>query len=261
MAHLQLLIDHLKDSSNFPIYKLYGAQGAKKNHATVEKINGTDTPFVIFATSKYAGEGLDIGALDTIVLAMPNSWKGIIFQTLGRLQRDLANKRELRVYDYIDILIPTFARMYQKRKKAYEKLNFKIQEDKTSRRSNVTLYEGNYHSILLKRSKQARHTMISAANLSPFLLWKLIYKNKDHCTVVLHSLSDFYQEKMQSASVSYTLTDNNIPECILFDNKELWLCSDKGFNSDHGIAVCISSPDTVAGFSKIIADEIHENKL
>ncbi len=261
VTHLQLLADHLKDSSSFPIYKLYGAQGAKKNHATVEKINDTDTPFVIFATSKYAGEGLDIGALDTIVLAMPNSWKGIIFQTLGRLQRDVTNKKELRVYDYVDILIPPFARMYQKRKKAYEKLNFKIQEDKTSRSSNVSLYEGNYHSILLKRSKQAKHAMISAANLSPFLLWKLIYKNKDHCTVVLHSLSDFYQKKMLSASVSYTLTDNNIPECILFDNKELWLCSDKGFNSDNGIAVCISSPDTVAGFSKIIADEIHEDKL
>ncbi|WP_424320503.1 hypothetical protein ACPD8N_07425 [Lacticaseibacillus chiayiensis] len=62
----------------------------------------TNEAYALIATGKYAGEGMDIGGIDTIILAMPFSWKGITVQFLGRMQRSLNTKPELRVYDYDD---------------------------------------------------------------------------------------------------------------------------------------------------------------
>lgn len=195
---------------------------------------------------------MDIGTLDTIILAMPNSWKGTIFQYLGRIQRNLDKKSELRVYDYVDMLIPSFAKMYQKRKSAYKDLGYKIQEDKNSRRPNVDLYEGSYQSAILKSLKDSTEVMIAASFMSPFIFWKIINSLKSEYKIVLGEISDFYAKKLKSYSISYTLSVDNMPECILIDNRELWLCSDKGFNSDKGIAVCITSSDTINGFRRII---------
>ena len=63
-------------------------------------------------TGSYIGEGFDDARLDTLFLAMPISWKGILQQYSGRLHRFHANKREVRVYDGADSLVPMLARMF-----------------------------------------------------------------------------------------------------------------------------------------------------
>ena len=42
---------------------------------------------VVVATGKYVGEGFDLPRLDTLMLALPVSWKGLIAQYAGRLHR------------------------------------------------------------------------------------------------------------------------------------------------------------------------------
>jgi hypothetical protein len=58
---------------------------------------------VILATGKYVGEGFDDSRLDTLFLTLPVSWRGTIAQYAGRLHRLYDGKREVRIYDYVDL--------------------------------------------------------------------------------------------------------------------------------------------------------------
>ena len=62
--------------------------------------------------------------LDTLLLAMPVSWKGLVAQYVGRLHREHAGKRDVIVYDYVDIHVDILERMYQKRLKAYAQVGY-----------------------------------------------------------------------------------------------------------------------------------------
>jgi len=87
-----------------------------------------DEPRVILATGSYLGEGFDDPRLDTLLLAMPISWKGTLQQYVGRLHRLHDNKSEVHVYDYADVMVPMLARMYKKRLAGYSALGYTIAE-------------------------------------------------------------------------------------------------------------------------------------
>ena len=81
---------------------------------------------VIIATGKYLGEGFDLPSLDTLFLVFPFSWKGMLTQYTGRLNRSYLGKKEILVYDYVDEKVPVLARMYGRRLKAYKSLGFTV---------------------------------------------------------------------------------------------------------------------------------------
>ena len=57
----------------------------------------------LFETAQLlVGEGFDHPALDTLVLAMPVSWKGTLQQYAGRLHRQHASKTDVRIIDFVD---------------------------------------------------------------------------------------------------------------------------------------------------------------
>ena len=87
-----------------------------------------DEPRVIIATGSCIGEGFDDARLDTLFLAWPISWKGTLQQYVGRLHRLHANKKIVRVYDYVDGQVPTLARMFVKRLRGYKSLGYVIEE-------------------------------------------------------------------------------------------------------------------------------------
>ena len=89
-------------------------------------ISDEEKPYVILSTNKYVGEGFDLPSLDTLFLTLPFSWEGNTKQYLGRLERGLSRKDELRVYDYVDIANDIFAKMYQKRVRVYKKLGYEF---------------------------------------------------------------------------------------------------------------------------------------
>ena len=80
----------------------------------------------VVATGKYIGEGFDSPRLDTLLLTMPISWKGTLAQYAGRLHRNYEGKNEVRIYDYVDLHIPTLERMYHKRLKGYGELGYQV---------------------------------------------------------------------------------------------------------------------------------------
>ena len=88
-----------------------------------------DERFVILATGKYIGEGFDESRLDTLFLTMPISWKGVLQQYAGRLQRVYEGKNIVKIYDYIDTNVPLLVKMCTKRFKGYKNLDYNIKEN------------------------------------------------------------------------------------------------------------------------------------
>jgi hypothetical protein len=84
---------------------------------------------LVLATGRYTGEGFDDVRLDTLFLTLPVSWKGTLVQYAGRLHRHHPEKREVRIYDYVDRNIPMLARMFEKRMKGYRALGYGDKSD------------------------------------------------------------------------------------------------------------------------------------
>jgi len=81
---------------------------------------------VILATGSFLGEGFDDARLDTLLLAQPISWRGRLTQFAGRLHRLYDGKKEVRIYDYVDMNVAVCSRMYEKRAKGYEAIGYKV---------------------------------------------------------------------------------------------------------------------------------------
>jgi very-short-patch-repair endonuclease len=93
--------------------------------ASLARIPETE-PRVILATGGFIGEGFDDPRLDTLLLALPVSWRGTVAQYVGRLHRLHDGKRAVRVYDYADLNVPMLARMFDRRCRGYEALGYTI---------------------------------------------------------------------------------------------------------------------------------------
>jgi superfamily II DNA or RNA helicase len=92
-----------------------------------------DAPRVLLSTGKLVGEGFDHPALDTLVLAMPVSWKGTLQQYAGRLHRDHVGKSSVRIIDFVDGDHPTLLRMWDKRRRGYRAMGYRIEEASDSK--------------------------------------------------------------------------------------------------------------------------------
>ena len=83
-------------------------------------------PCVLLATGKLVGEGFDHPPLDTLVLAMPVSWKGTLQQYAGRLHREQAGKTGVRIIDMVDTGYPALLRMWGKRQRGYKAMGYRM---------------------------------------------------------------------------------------------------------------------------------------
>lgn len=101
-----------------------GKQKEKREKLAALRAVPANESLIVIATGKYIGEGFDEPRLDTILLTMPISWKGTLAQYVGRLHRNYEGKQEVRVYDYVDIHIPSLERMYHKRLRGYSELGY-----------------------------------------------------------------------------------------------------------------------------------------
>src|SRR5258706_5870718 len=70
--------------------------------------------------------GFDHPPLDTVVLAMPISWKGTLQQYAGRLHREHANKTSVRIIDFVDTGHPALLRMWERRRRGYQAMGYRI---------------------------------------------------------------------------------------------------------------------------------------
>ena len=111
-------------------FVLHGRMPKKQRAALVTEFDGlaSDAPRVLLATGKLVGEGFDHPALDTLVLAMPVSWKGTLQQYAGRLHREHATKTDVRIIDFVDTGHPVLLRMWDRRQRGYKAMGYRIKE-------------------------------------------------------------------------------------------------------------------------------------
>src|SRR5437879_13176548 len=81
---------------------------------------------VIVATGRYLVDGFDDSRLDTLFLTMPIAWKGTLAQYAGRLHRLHDAKREVIIYDYVDMNVPVLASMASKRRVGCQTVDHRI---------------------------------------------------------------------------------------------------------------------------------------
>ena len=125
-SHVTLLAEKLK--TTIPnVITLTGSDTTKDKREALQRLQtiSPSEPLVIVATGKYVGEGFDYPRLDTLFLALPISWKGLVAQYAGRLHRENEGKKDVRIYDYIDIHEPVCDSMYRKRLKGYASIGYK----------------------------------------------------------------------------------------------------------------------------------------
>lgn len=103
------------------LFTLHGRMSKKQRIALTDELAALppDVPRVLLATGKLIGEGFDHPPLDTLVLAMPISWKGTLQQYAGRLHREHASKSDVRIIEFIDAGHPALLRMWDKRQRGY----------------------------------------------------------------------------------------------------------------------------------------------
>lgn len=113
-----------------PMFVLHGRMPRKQRAALITEFDALppDAPRVLLATGKLVGEGFDHPALDTLVLAMPVSWKGTLQQYAGRLHREHATKTDVRIIDFVDTGHPALLRMWDKRQRGYKAMGYRIKE-------------------------------------------------------------------------------------------------------------------------------------
>jgi len=127
--HLVLLRDMLGDSVKH-CFVLHGRLSKKQRvlvFAGIEALSDLD-PRVLLATGRLVGEGFDHPPLDTLVLAMPISWKGTLQQYAGRLHREHFNKKDIRIYDYVEKEHCQLNRMWGKRQRGYHDMGYVIKD-------------------------------------------------------------------------------------------------------------------------------------
>ena len=110
------------------LFTLHGRVPKKQRISRMHELESLppDAPRVLLATGKLVGEGFDHPPLDTLVLAMPISWKGILQQYAGRLHRSHADKTDVRVIDFVDEGNVALLRMWDKRQAGYKAMGYRM---------------------------------------------------------------------------------------------------------------------------------------
>ena len=113
------------------VFILHGGLDHKQKQSISKKIKAVSVneEKVIIATGRYLGEGFDEARLDTLFLALPISWKGLLNQYAGRLHRLHELKKEVTIYDYVDPAVPVLAKMFKKRVQGYKAIGYEIMNE------------------------------------------------------------------------------------------------------------------------------------
>ena len=94
---------------------------SKKEHKKIleqmQQVDKAET-LILIATGSLVGEGFNFPRLDTLFMATPVSFRGVVEQYAG--------KENVIIYDYVDNHIPMFDNMYAKRLKAYKQIGYEL---------------------------------------------------------------------------------------------------------------------------------------
>jgi superfamily II DNA or RNA helicase len=167
-AHVELIAGKLREK--IPnVITLTGGKGVKETRIVLARIAETPatSQLTLVATGRYIGEGFDEPRLDSLFLAMPISWRGTLQQYAGRLHRLFENKKEVQIYDYVDIHVKTLEKMYRKRLSGYAAIGYRAKaESVTDEPADIIFDNNNFLSVY---HNDMMNAMREAVIVSPFI--------------------------------------------------------------------------------------------
>jgi hypothetical protein len=119
------------------LFLLHGRLSARQRSATLAALEALppDAPRIVVATGRLVGEGFDHPLLNTLLLALPVSWKGTLQQYAGRLHRQQAGKTSVRIIDWLDLGHPVPQRMWERRLRGFRAMGYALISDPRSTRT------------------------------------------------------------------------------------------------------------------------------
>ena len=270
--HSEKLYERVKAYADH-VFLMTGNNSKREHKLILEQMKQVDKQesMVLVATGKLIGEGFDFPRLDTLIMATPVSFKGVVEQYAGRLNRDYEGKHNVIVYDYVDSHIPMFDSMYAKRLKAYKQIGYDvcsgIMGEKQS--ANAIFDSETYHPVYIRDLLEAQHNIIiSSPVISGPKVYELIRMLKERqaegvsVTIVTWS-PDAYgfgdagywmqlHEEMRQAGLYIKTAEDNCEHFAIIDQEIVWY----GSMSLLGKATIEDSMMRV--LSRIIATELME---
>ncbi len=206
--HANLLSEKLKTYAD-RLFLLSGDKSKKE----LQEIRGQmeevsyDETMILVAIGQMVGEGFDYPRLDTLIMATPVSWKGIVEQYAGRLNRDYVGKKDVVIYDYVDSHIDKFDKMYGKRLKAYKQIGYQICTGISGEKQEAgAIYDyENYLRVFERDLQEAEKDIIIS---SPQMNRKKVYR-----------MISLLQER-QEAGVTVTIVTWH-PDCYKYGKSEV----------------------------------------
>ena len=125
VAHLDALSRLLQERGRQPML-LHGGVSAADRRTMVDRLTDARAGdgVLVIGTTPYIGEGFDAPALDTLFLAAPISFDGLLVQCVGRIVRAAPDKDVAEVHDYHDVAVPLLAGSLRRRMPGYRTLAF-----------------------------------------------------------------------------------------------------------------------------------------
>ena len=271
--HVHLLAERLKSYAN-NVIQLTGTCTAKEKREALQRLQEipADEPLVIVATGQYVGEGFDYPRLDTLFLALPISWKGRLEQYAGRLHRENDGKKDVRIYDYIDIHEPVCDNMYHNRLRAYAAIGYQTVQlgqptlfeeicDLPAYYEDSQIFNGmTFFKSLIKDIATAKQSVvISSPRLYRVTNNKLVSLLKEQSAngvevAIVTAMHDEQCDFLQSSGLHVT-TKPNLKLCtIIIDKSLVWYGSVNalGFYSDKDNIIKLKDDRIVAEMLNVL---------
>lgn len=184
--HSERLYERLKECAD-KVFLMTGNNSKKEHKKIREQLQVVDSKetLILVATGSLIGEGVDFPRLNTLIMATPVSFRSVVEQYAGRLNRDYDGKTNVIVYDYVDSHIPMFDKMYAKRLKAYKQIGYEVcgglKHEK--RTTNAIFDSDNYQEVYKKDLLEAeKEIVISSPVISGSKVYELINLLRDKQT-------------------------------------------------------------------------------
>ena len=208
--HSERLYEKIRSCADHA-FLMTGSHSAKEHRRILEEMKQVkrEESLVLVATGKLIGEGFDFPRLDTLIMATPVSFRGVVEQYAGRLNRDYEGKKNVIVNDYVDSHIPMFDSMYAKRLKAYKQIGYSVCAGiRGERQAANSIFDGDtYEPVYKKDLLQAEKTIIIS---SPVISGPKV-----------RELTELLREK-QSLGVSITVVTRD-PDAYGFGDGAYWM--------------------------------------
>ncbi|MBN1906560.1 MAG: DEAD/DEAH box helicase family protein [Deltaproteobacteria bacterium] len=239
--HVDLLTEKLREEIP-DVIKLTGKIGNKQAREAIMQIKDfpSDINITIVATGPYIGEGFDEPRLDTLFLVMPISWKGTLQQYAGRLHRLFESKKDVLIYDYVDVHIRMLEKMYCKRQSGYASMGYKIKGDAMDSAAVDIIY--NRDNFLPVFSNDMINAKKEILIVSPYVKKRRVLQmaqyidaalqNKVRVNVITRPVEDFKEKDqnavnaaldiLKGASIKVVFRSNIHQKFAIIDQKIVW---------------------------------------